>query len=236
MGSKGKACEIGIFDSEEEAALRYDQVAISLGKTILNFSPAPIAPGQDSPTAAPLTLSPPSSAASLGLGPNGASAGPAGGSGRTHPPPRAGPSGLEAINSTDPSSSMSAQKIKTERGAARHTNKKIRISYTTSTSAPTTDAGTSLPDYDEEIARLKLLIRKYEMRDAALIAELRLEMEAQVEEEVRLELQRRGIRPPNGVPSPTCTASIDSTETNWSPIVESATNETALEELEGIES
>ena len=68
MGSKGKACEIGIFDSEEEAALRYDQVAISLGKTILNFSPAPIAPGQDSPTAAPLTLSPPSSAASLGLG------------------------------------------------------------------------------------------------------------------------------------------------------------------------
>ena len=37
MGSKGKACEIGIFDSEEEAALRYDQVAISLGKTILNF-------------------------------------------------------------------------------------------------------------------------------------------------------------------------------------------------------
>ena len=49
MGSKGKACEIGIFDSEEEAALRYDQVAISLGKTILNFSPAPIAPGQDSP-------------------------------------------------------------------------------------------------------------------------------------------------------------------------------------------
>ena len=85
MGSKGKACEIGIFDSEEEAALRYDQVAISLGKTILNFSPAPIALGQDSPTAAPLTLSPPSSAASLGLGPNGASAGPAGGSGRTHP-------------------------------------------------------------------------------------------------------------------------------------------------------
>ena len=37
---------------------------------------------------------------------------------------------------------MSAQKIKTERGAARHTSKKIRISYTTSTSAPTTDAGT----------------------------------------------------------------------------------------------